>query len=91
MEEPEAEEEQREEGQRHRGSRLARGDHDTAVAADFYSKALAEDPGNEVILEQAFLLEAASANGVMVANSRKSGGPNVGGVGCQSPGIPPAA
>ncbi len=42
--------------------RLARGDHDTAVAADFYSKALAEDPGNEIILEQAFLLEAASAH-----------------------------
>ena len=42
--------------------RLARGDHDTIAAADFYSKALAEDPGNEIILEQAFLLEAASAH-----------------------------
>src|SRR5690242_20914718 len=42
--------------------RLARGDHDTEAAADFYSKALAEDPGNEIILEQAFLLEAASAH-----------------------------
>ncbi|MGH9808254.1 MAG: hypothetical protein ACRD9W_13505, partial [Terriglobia bacterium] len=41
--------------------RMARGDHDTEAAADFYSKALAEDPGNEIILEQAFLLEAASA------------------------------
>ena len=42
--------------------RIARGDHDTAAAADFYSKALAEDPSNEVILEQAFLLETASAH-----------------------------
>ncbi len=41
---------------------MARGDHDTEAAADFYSKALAEDPGNEIILEQAFLLEAASAH-----------------------------
>ena len=36
--------------------RMARGDHDTIAAADFYSKALAEDPSNEIILEQAFLL-----------------------------------
>ena len=42
--------------------RLARGDHDTLAAAGFYSKALAEDPANEIILEQAFLLEAASAH-----------------------------
>jgi tetratricopeptide (TPR) repeat protein len=42
--------------------RMARGDHDTVAAAEFYSKALAEDPGNEIILEQAFLLEAASAH-----------------------------
>ena len=42
--------------------RIARGDHDTAAAADFYSKALTEDPSNEVILEQAFLLETASAH-----------------------------
>lgn len=42
--------------------RVARGDHDTLAAANFYSKALAGDPGNEIILEQAFLLEAASAN-----------------------------
>ena len=33
--------------------RLARGDHDTEAAADFYSKALAGDPSNEIILEQA--------------------------------------
>jgi tetratricopeptide (TPR) repeat protein len=42
--------------------RVARGDHDTAAAADFYSRALAQDPSNEVILEQAFLLEAAAAS-----------------------------
>ncbi len=42
--------------------RIARGDHDTIAAADFYSKALAEDPSNEIILEQTFLLEAASAH-----------------------------
>jgi tetratricopeptide (TPR) repeat protein len=42
--------------------RLARGDHDTLAAAGFYSKALAGDPDNEIILEQAFLLEAASAD-----------------------------
>ena len=41
--------------------RVARGDHDTAAAADFYSRALAEDPNNELILEQAFLLETAAA------------------------------
>ncbi|HET7852029.1 MAG TPA: tetratricopeptide repeat protein [Methyloceanibacter sp.] len=42
--------------------RIARGDHDTAAAAEFYSRALAEDPGNELILEQAFLLETAAAD-----------------------------
>lgn len=42
--------------------RVARGDHDTEAAADFYSRALAEDPTNELILEQTFLLETASAN-----------------------------
>jgi tetratricopeptide (TPR) repeat protein len=42
--------------------RLARGDHDTLAAANFYSKALASDPGNEIILEQTFLLEAAAAH-----------------------------
>ncbi len=42
--------------------RIARGDHDTAAAADFYSRALAEDPSNELILEQAFLLETAAAD-----------------------------
>jgi len=42
--------------------RMARGDHDLATAAEYYSRALAEDPKNEMILEQAFLLEAASAD-----------------------------
>ncbi len=42
--------------------RLARGDHDTLAAAGFYAKALASDPENEIILEQTFLLEAASAH-----------------------------
>jgi tetratricopeptide (TPR) repeat protein len=42
--------------------RVARGDHDTHAAAGFYSKALAGDPTNEIILEQTFLLEAASAH-----------------------------
>jgi tetratricopeptide (TPR) repeat protein len=42
--------------------RVARGDHDTVAAADFYAKALTEDPKNEIILEQAFLLETAAAN-----------------------------
>jgi tetratricopeptide (TPR) repeat protein len=42
--------------------RVARGSHDTAAAADFYSKALAGDPENELILEQTFLLETASAD-----------------------------
>jgi tetratricopeptide (TPR) repeat protein len=42
--------------------RVARENHDTRAAAEFYSKALADDPGNEIILEQTFLLETASAN-----------------------------
>lgn len=42
--------------------RVARGDHDILAAADFYSKALAGDPTNEIILEQTFLLEAAAAH-----------------------------
>jgi tetratricopeptide (TPR) repeat protein len=42
--------------------RVARNDHDTAAAADFYARALAEDPKNELILEQTFLLETASAD-----------------------------
>ncbi len=42
--------------------RVARGSHDTIAAADFYSKALASDPDNELILEQTFLLETAAAH-----------------------------
>lgn len=42
--------------------RVARGSHDTIAAAEFYSKALAGDPKNEVILEQTFLLETAAAH-----------------------------
>jgi tetratricopeptide (TPR) repeat protein len=41
--------------------RVARGSHDTRAAAEFYSKALAGDPDNEVILEQTFLLETTAA------------------------------
>lgn len=42
--------------------RQARFERDTGSAADFYQRALEKDPGNEVLLEQTFLLEAASAN-----------------------------
>ena len=42
--------------------RVARGSHDTLAAAEYYSKALAGDPENELILEQAFLLETAAAH-----------------------------
>ena len=42
--------------------RQARLKRDTGAAATFYEKALKKDPGNEVILEQTFLLEAAGAN-----------------------------
>jgi tetratricopeptide (TPR) repeat protein len=42
--------------------RMARTDHDMLAAAEFYSRALAEDPDNEIILEQTFLLETASAH-----------------------------
>jgi tetratricopeptide (TPR) repeat protein len=42
--------------------RMARSDHDMLAAAEFYSRALAEDPDNEIILEQTFLLETASAH-----------------------------
>jgi tetratricopeptide (TPR) repeat protein len=42
--------------------RIARDSHDTMAAAEFYSKALADDPENEIILEQTFLLESAAAN-----------------------------
>ncbi len=42
--------------------RQARIKRDTDAAASYYEKALQKDPGNEVILEQTFLLEAAGAN-----------------------------
>jgi tetratricopeptide (TPR) repeat protein len=42
--------------------RVARGSHDTLAAAQYYSKALAGDPENEIILEQTFLLETAAAH-----------------------------
>lgn len=41
--------------------RVASSNHDTLAAAEFYSKALADDPDNEIILEQTFLLETAAA------------------------------
>ncbi|MGD9866956.1 MAG: tetratricopeptide repeat protein [Hyphomicrobiales bacterium] len=40
--------------------RYARALHDTPVAAEYYENALRMDPSNEIIMEQAFLLDAAS-------------------------------
>ncbi len=42
--------------------RQARIERDTGSAASFYERALEKDPGNQVILEQTFLLEAAAGN-----------------------------
>ena len=42
--------------------RVARQNQDTDAAVEFYATALAADPKNEVILEQAFLLETASGH-----------------------------
>lgn len=42
--------------------RFARGQHDSDAAARYYQAALMRDPGNEVLLEQAFLMEATAAN-----------------------------
>lgn len=42
--------------------RLARGALDTASAATYYRQALARDPGNEVLVEQSFLMEATEGN-----------------------------
>ena len=42
--------------------RFAREQRDTAVAADFYSRALARDPENELLIEQSFLMEATEGN-----------------------------
>src|SRR5262249_34283447 len=37
--------------------RLARGQHDTEAAAAYYREALTRDPGNDVLIEQSFLME----------------------------------
>lgn len=42
--------------------RLARANNDTPAAARYYSKALQQDPGSEVLVEQAFQMEASEAN-----------------------------
>lgn len=42
--------------------RLARSSRDNTRAALFYEKALSKDPGNELILERTFLLEAVAGN-----------------------------
>jgi tetratricopeptide (TPR) repeat protein len=41
--------------------RFARSANDTSSAADFYRQALMRDPGSEVLIEQAFLMEATEA------------------------------
>ena len=51
------------EGQLNLGSylagRIARGQHDTAEASGFYRRALERDPGNEALIEQALMMQAA--------------------------------
>ncbi|XSG81024.1 MAG: tetratricopeptide repeat protein [Methyloligella sp. ZOD6] len=42
--------------------RIARNEHDIETAADYYAKALEEDPDNVLLLEQAFLLEVAGGD-----------------------------
>ena len=42
--------------------RFARTQQDTEDAADFYGRALQRDPGNEVLLEQAFQMEVMAGN-----------------------------
>jgi tetratricopeptide (TPR) repeat protein len=42
--------------------RVARSQHDSMAAATFYGKALEHDPGNELLVEQAFLMEATEGN-----------------------------
>ncbi len=42
--------------------RFARGQHDSEAAANYYRVALQRDPNNEVLIEQAFLMEATAAN-----------------------------
>lgn len=41
--------------------RVARGQHDTLAAADYYRSALVRDPDNEVLIEQALLMDATEA------------------------------
>lgn len=59
--------------------RFARDSQDMASAADFYGRALARDPDNEVLLEQAFQMETMAGNwyratplAERLANSQKS-------------------
>ena len=42
--------------------RMARAQNDTPAAATYYGKALEQDPDNEVLVEQAFHMEASEAN-----------------------------
>ncbi|NJO24305.1 MAG: tetratricopeptide repeat protein [Sphingomonadales bacterium] len=42
--------------------RIARAQNDTPAAASYYGKALQQDPDNEVLVEQAFQMEASEAN-----------------------------
>ena len=42
--------------------RLARGQHDTQAAAAYYREALSRDPGNDVLIEQSFLMELMQGN-----------------------------
>ncbi|MFM9850274.1 MAG: tetratricopeptide repeat protein [Hyphomicrobiaceae bacterium] len=41
--------------------RVARGQHDTLAAADYYRNALVRDPDNEVLIEQSLLMDATEA------------------------------
>jgi tetratricopeptide (TPR) repeat protein len=42
--------------------RVARGQNDTDTAAAYYRQALTRDPGNEVLIEQSFLMELTEGN-----------------------------
>jgi tetratricopeptide (TPR) repeat protein len=42
--------------------RVARGQHDTGAAATYYREALVRDPGNDVLVEQSFLMELMEGN-----------------------------
>ena len=42
--------------------RVARGQHDTEAAATYYRQALVRDPGNDVLIEQSFLMELIEGN-----------------------------